>query len=493
MTRRAARPGKAGWRRLSGWDAYLLYAETANVHTHTLKVVVLDPRDGPVPLTFERFRSILAAYVADLEPLRFQLLEVPGGLHHPVWLEDAAVDLDQHLFHRTAPAPGRRAELDEIVGQIGSTQLDRTRPLWNAHYVDGLAGGRVALVMKMHHALADGVASANLLERMLNAGFVEPPPAVPRPTPGRPSPGELLALAARDHVQAIRRLPSLLRRTALSIKRVRALGDQHAPGDLRLLGAPDTFLNQPLSPRRSYGTATMSLALAKRIGATTDVTVNDVLLALAAGALRQLFIEQGEPLGAIAVSVPMSTNRDRDRLYGNHLAGFFLTLPLDEADPVERLRRVRASAECAKRRLDPIDSRLYDDWVEYLPPRPSAAVFRYLASGHLTERNPVFNVSASNVPGPRRQGSMAGMPVVDIYSVGPVMDRAGVNLTVWSYDGRLSVGVITDAAVVPSAGHLASLVSTELDELRTALGIEDAEPVVGWDEPAPPPAEVARG
>ena len=467
-------------RRLTGWDAYLLYAETPTVHTHTLKILIVDPNVRGEPMKFERFRDVLASFVPRIEPLRFQLLQVPFGLHHPMWLEDAPIDLDDHLFHLTAPPPGRRRELDSLVGEIASTQLDRSRPLWTIHYVDGLAGGRLALVAKIHHALADGVASANAITSVISRS-IELPPARAGPPPPRPRTGEILLAAARDHVHSIRRLPSLVRRTVQSVRRVRAAEDLYAPGDLRMLEAPETFLNRPLSPRRAFGTATLSLAAAKRVGDTTNATINDVVLALATGALRQLFLDRGEEPIALIASVPVSINRDPNRMYGNHLAGFFLTLPTDEPDPVERLRRVQQSAALGKKRFDLIGPSLYDDWVEYLPPWPSAAIFRFLASGRVSERNPIFNVPVSNVPGPREQGYIAGMPVVEIYSVGPVMDRSAVNITIWSYNGRLGVGVISDAELVPDAEHLAALVRHSLDELRGALDLPAEVPLVGWD------------
>src|SRR5438067_1381131 len=293
-------------RRLSGWDAYLLYAETPTVHTHTVKILIVDPDVRGEPMTFERFRDVLTAFVPRIAPLRFQLLQVPFGLHHPMWLEDAPLDLDDHLFHVTALPPGRRRELDSLVGEIASTQLDRSRPLWTIHYVDGLDGGRLALVAKIHHALADGMAAANAITKVISRSM-ELPRARPGPPPPRPRSSEILAAAARDHLRSIRRLPSLVGRTVQSVRRVRAAGDLYAPSDLRMLEAPETFLNTPLSPRRGFGTATLSLSDARRVGETTNATINDMVLALVTGALRQLFLDRGEEPVSLIASVPVST------------------------------------------------------------------------------------------------------------------------------------------------------------------------------------------
>ena len=154
-------------KRLNGMDAMLIYSETPNLHTHTLKVAVIDAAESP-EFGFEAFRDHLRRRLHLLEPLRYQLVDVPGRLHHPVWRQNCVVDLDYHLRRITVPAPGGRRELDEVIGRVASAPLDRSRPLWEFYFADGLAGNRFALIGKVHHALADGVASVNLLARAMD-------------------------------------------------------------------------------------------------------------------------------------------------------------------------------------------------------------------------------------------------------------------------------------------------------------------------------------
>ncbi len=156
-------------KRLNGMDALLLYSETPNLHTHTLKIAIVDATDYPGEFNYEVFRRTFIGRLHLLDPLRYRLVEIPWRLHHPMWLEDCDVDLDYHLRRTHVPAPGGRRELDQIVGDIASTPLDRRRPLWEFYFAEGMADHKFALIGKIHHALADGVASANLLAKAMDS------------------------------------------------------------------------------------------------------------------------------------------------------------------------------------------------------------------------------------------------------------------------------------------------------------------------------------
>ena len=152
-------------KRLSGWDAVLLYSETPNVHMHTLKVAVIELDADRRDFDIEAFRRVIHSRLYKLEPFCYQLVDIPLKMHHPMWRENCDVDLTYHVRPWRLPAPGGRRELDEAIGEIASTPLDRDYPLWEMYFVEGLADNRIAVVGKVHHALADGVASANLLAR----------------------------------------------------------------------------------------------------------------------------------------------------------------------------------------------------------------------------------------------------------------------------------------------------------------------------------------
>ncbi|WP_082965150.1 wax ester/triacylglycerol synthase domain-containing protein [Mycobacterium sp. ACS1612] len=207
-------------KRLSGWDALLLYSETPNVHQHMLKVAVVDISDFQGEPTFEVFRETLRRRLPLLEPLRYQLAGFP--LQRPVWREDARADLDYHVRPVTVPAPGGRRELDEVIGAIASTPLDRSRPLWEIHYAQGLADRRVAVIGKVHHALADGVALANLMARGMEWPDrpVDESGTDSRRTPP-PSATELIRAARRHDLRRLRKLPGVVGDGVVGIYRLR--------------------------------------------------------------------------------------------------------------------------------------------------------------------------------------------------------------------------------------------------------------------------------
>ena len=212
-----------GWgvKRLNGMDAMLLYSETPNLHTHTLKVAIIHAADFDGEFTFDVFRRTIQRRLHLLDPLRYQLVDIPWKLHHPMWMENCPVDLDYHLRRVRVPTPGGRRELDEVIGRIASTPLDRSRPLWEFHFAEGMADDRFALIGKVHHTLADGVASANLLARLMDLAGSAQDERDDYVMCDPPSKGQLLWEAQLDHFQNMAALPRLISDAARGFARVR--------------------------------------------------------------------------------------------------------------------------------------------------------------------------------------------------------------------------------------------------------------------------------
>ena len=458
-------------RRLSGWDAYMLYSEAPTVHNHTLKVAVVAPDSEGRPLTIESFRAALEAHLPRLEPLRYRLVQVGAGLHHPMWRENCVVDLDQHLFRATAPAPGDHHALDKVVGNIATIPLRRDLPLWSLHFVDGLADGHVALVAKVHHALADGMASANLLslgvQRHPDAPSTTHSSHRPDPDPAR---SEVIRAALRDHGRTIARLPGVIASTAAGVARSRRDSLPPVPGDARPLRAPPTLFNRSLSSQRSFSSQSLHLPTVKTISKSLGVTVNDVVLALASGALREYLLDRGQPAVPMLAAVAVATDRDPNRLHGNHMAGLLTSLPADEDDPIERCRRVHRTTTVAKHNVDVLGLKLIGNWLEYLPPRTSKRLFAAMSSS--ADRNRLFNLPMSNVPGPREPIYIAGHLMSGFFSVGPLYNRSGLNITVWSYLDQLNVSVLSDPLLVPDPDVIATSMARELQVLQAAMELE---------------------
>ncbi|OBK16887.1 WS/DGAT/MGAT family O-acyltransferase [Mycobacterium asiaticum] len=472
-------------KRLSGWDVLMLASETPNVHQHTLKVAVVDTSNfqgSEGRATFEAFRDVFRDRLPGLEPMRYQLVDTPWRLHRPIWREDAELDLDYHLQHVEIPAPGGRRELDAVIGAIASTPLDRSRPLWQFYYAEGLSDQRVAVIGKVHHVLADGVASANLMARTLDVGDPEYTQQQHNSASVAPSTGEVLRFAARDHAARIRTLPSAVRDGVVGAYRLQRRARQRLshPGLAERFDPAPTFLNHKLSPGRTFASAALPLADVKSVSKRLEVTLNDLVLTVAAGALRRLLLDYGEATDRpLVASVPTATDTSPDRITGNALATMLVSLPVQVADPMGRLGLIRTSTRIAKEDHQLLGPTLVGRWLEFVPPTVTRATFGWMS--RRAAPNQLFNLIVSNVPGPRDRGEVAGAVVSEFYSVGPLAAGAALNITVWSYVDQLSVSVLADDATLNDTHEVTEAFAAAFTELRELAGFPGAADVA----PAP--------
>jgi diacylglycerol O-acyltransferase / wax synthase len=460
-------------KRLNGMDAMLLYTEAPNLHTHTLKIAIIDGAEGE--FSFDLFRQTLLRRMQRLDPLRYKLINIPWRLHHPIWLENCEVDLDYHLRRVRLPAPGGRRELDEVIGDVASTPLDRSRPLWEFHFAEGLADHKFAIIGKMHHALADGVASANLLARIMDPDERVHEEERSQASGAPPSTTKLLRAARRDHTRQVVALPGLISDALGGVGRLRRRSRERGkqPDLARLLDAPPTFINHVISPGRTFATATLSLTQVKQTSKHLQITLNDLVLATAAGAMRELLLRyDGSADRPIVASVPASTDRSPHRISGNELAGMVISLPTHVDDPLERVRLTSLSAAIAKENNELFGPELYGKLISYLPPLATPSVLGWMARRNA--RNRLFNIPVSNVAGPRERGRLAGAPVSEIYSAGPLIAACGINITVWSYVDQLNVSVIADDRTLRDTHEATDAMVRAFCEIRTAAGLYDA-------------------
>jgi diacylglycerol O-acyltransferase / wax synthase len=462
--------------RMTGMDAGFLYMETPSLHMHTLKIGVIDPANVAGGYSFERFRDELSKRLHLLPPFRRRIVEVPRGIHHPVWIEDPDFDLDRHLKKTSIPAPGGAREMDAVIGEIASTQLRRDRPLWELWALEGLQDGHVAFVAKIHHALADGVAAAALLANVLT---VDPEPADPAPPaePWRPEsiPDQktLSRDAYRERRKSVRGIPALYRRTRAGgreLAKHRETASIRPPRPIR--DVPRTSFNGPLSPNRVFATATLDLEDFKRAKSALGVTLNDVVLAVAGGAVKRYLDSRGERLDkSLVAAVPVSTDKAEDvaRLGGNRVANMFTTLATDVADPVARVRAIHEVTKEAKVTQNILGADTMANWLEYAPPKPFNWFMRnYSRRGLAARHRPPINLVVSNVPGPRTPLYIAGAKLVALYSVGPILEGIGLNITVWSYMNQMNFAAIACLDLLPDVHQVTDGLSDSLDELLKA-------------------------
>ena len=461
--------------RLTGSDAQHLYGETWSQHGHTCKIAVVEVGVDPDRYTFEKVKEALADRAHVLAPFRWRLVPVPGGMFHPLWADVGDLPLDDQVRSARVAPPGGRRELCEVVSRIASEPLDRSKPLWELWVIEGLADGKVGFVTKMHHAIADGVASAQLLLDAMHEhpeGEVDPP-AEPLQADPVPTKGAILGEALVALVRLLPRFPDLLRRTTASA--VVAIRRRLAPGpsSVRPFTGPMTRFNRPLTPNRIYACTTLPLADVRAVKDQLGCTLNDVVLAMAGGALRSWLDAAGDlPELPLTAAVPVSVRRpEEQRVWGNRVRNMFTTLATDESDPLERVRRIHDATTAAKAVHAETDPRLQYDWWEFYPVWRAYVSWTRGLVQRITGR-PSYNLIISNVRGPGAPLFVEGFPLEELHSMGPLANELGLNITMWSYCDQLSFGAVACPEHVPDLWDLVDRLPAALRELRTAVGLD---------------------
>jgi len=469
---------------LTGLDATFLYLETSSLHMHVSMAAIFDPSTVPGQYSFDKMRDLVSSRL-ELAPIfRRRLVEVPFRLGHPYWVDDPTFDIEYHIRHSALPAPGGVDELARFVGDVCSRQLDRAKPLWEMYIVEGLHGNQIAVVTKIHHCTIDGVSGAELLSQLFD---LEPEPP-PRPTPDNPPsvdehlPSELKLVAQSLGTRLVRpvgmtKLAWRTGRALLDVKRVRARGSGHAALPLT---TPRTSLNASITPHRRVAFSSIALEDAKRVRRACDTTLNDVVLAVCTGALRRYLLDGDElPADPLVATVPVSTAPTVANQRGaNKVSAMFVALPCQIEDPVERLRAIREGTKGAKEEHNALGADVLLNWAEHATPNVFSTAARAYTRLKLADHHrPIHSLVISNVPGPDFSLYLSGAELVAGFPLGPVMDGAGLNITVMSYRGILNWGLMACAETVPRLSDLALYIPDALDELTAAAGLGPAVPV----------------
>jgi WS/DGAT/MGAT family acyltransferase len=456
---------------MRGSDAYFLWQESRALHMHTLKIVVMAPSGAHQPVTIESVREGALRLLRYVPAFRRRPAGVLLGITHPVWVDAPDLDPDYHLRHVVLPPGAGEDALDEMLGRIATEPLDRDRPLWQIFFVEGLPGGRVAFVTKLHHALADGSASAELVSRLFQDN-VEPMPQIPRyagETEPVPPAARHFARSILREIRRLSELPTLCWRSLAAVVtsiRWRLVGRPLPP---LAFAAPATRFNRRITPNRTFSHVRLPLSTLREVKAAFGCTVNDVYLALVGGTLRTYLEQHDElPRGSLTAAVPVSVrNEEDDPIFGNAMAYWFASTGSDVADAGQRLEAVAKSTRAARELFATRDSRLAMRWLEHWPLR------RLYLDGiqvvlHWLIRRPSYNVIVSNVRGPERPLYTDGARVEALYSMGPLSLQQGLNFTAWSYLDDFTIGVHACREHVPDIGALAERFPAELEELRKA-------------------------
>ncbi len=477
-------------RQLTSLDAQFLAIEDDRQYGHVGSLAVYDPSTSPTgTLTAQTVRDLVRDRLPVIPPFTWRLAPVPLGVDYPYWVRDEALDLDFHVREIALPAPGSDAQLATQVARLHSRPLDRARPLWELYVVSGLPEGRVALYSKVHHALIDGVSGAEIIGMLLDLSpDVGPVPAVETEQLD-PHPGGLALLArgvygaARHPLRRVAAVPRTLAHLdesqlaalpgVASVGRLAARADRWVRGDgdrvVRPgLAAPATPFSGRVSPHRSFAFGQLELARVKAVKTAYGVTVNDVVVALCAGAVRRWLVERDAlPETPLVAQVPVSVRTpEQSMTYGNRILMLGAPLHSELADPVERLRATSEDLTVMKTRHAALPADLLTDVNHFIPPALFSRAARLMLSLGAQVGRPSWNLVVSNVPGPQFDLYCAGARLLATYPVSAISDGMGLNITVMSYRGMLDVGILGDRASLPDVDALVAWMGEELDLLE---------------------------
>jgi diacylglycerol O-acyltransferase len=445
---------------------------------HVGAVTVLDPSTAPTgtPPPFEALRQVIQDRIHLIPMFRRRLIEVPGGLDHPRWVEDPEFDVDHHLHRGALPAPGGPAELAEYAADVFSRPLDRTRPLWEIHVVEGVEGDLVAGVAKIHHAAVDGVSGAEVTAHLMDLSpetAPAPPPTESWHADALPSP---LSLVGDALFRLGRFGPSLLgtaARTGQAALRIRSRNRQpDAVAPPAPFSAPRTHLATRLGRRRAVGMAQIERDEVDQARRASGATVNDVILAVTGGALRAHLEERGElPDTPLVGFVPVSVREETDTLETgvNRLSGMFVSLATAIEDPIARLQAVSACARQAKAQVGTLGAETFASFAELALPATLRPIMKVMTRTGATSRLPPFNVVVSSFPGSPLPLFCAGGRMVAYHPFGPVFDGVALNVTAASYLDRIGFGLIACRDALPDIEILARRIPEAMTELTKAI------------------------
>ena len=465
-------PGVGGQERLSAQDAQFLWLEDATTPAHLGSVAVFSPPPDE-SFDYEALVHLIEQRIPLVPRYRQVVRSVPGGLANPVWVDDADFDVTFHVRRSALPRPGTEAQLRDLAGRVLSRRLDRSRPLWELYFVEGLDDGRFAMISKTHQALVDGVSAVDLQTVLLDAS-PEPrdvPPDTWRPG-GTPGPVGLLAGAVAEVATSPR---AAVEAVGSGLSDARTAVARLAGGARGLLSwasttarsAPDSPLNATPSRQRRLATASGSLQDVQRVRAAHGGTVNDVVLAVVAGALRAWLLTRGEPVTSrtsVRAAVPLSVQGGDDLASGSEVSTFLVDLPVGEPNPVVRLAQVSYALAAHGDSGRAVSARTLVRLSGFAPPTVHALGAR-VAYG-LEAR--AHNLVVTNVPGPQFPLYAAGARLRASYPLVPLGRGSAVSIGLTSYDGRVYFGLLADRDAMGDVDVLAECLRQALEELVDA-------------------------
>ncbi len=470
---------------LTGLDAAFLTLDSPTAYGHVGSVCILDPAQSGEALNLDRLTELVQSRLHLVPPFRRRLAEVPFGLDQPYWIEDPDFDIEFHIRELALPAPGDDRQLAVQAARLHARPLDRRRPLWELYLIHGLQGGRYAIYTKVHHAAIDGVSGNDLLAALLDVSPQPEPVAEPAPWRPEAEPGALQLLArsavslarhparaARLSTQVVRSLPAIVSSPARPwlplVDRVLLRRNRNVVLSAPPLLAPATPFNRNIGPHRRWAFGSLPLSDVKAVKNAAGVTVNDVVMALCAGALRAWLQDHDAlPAGPLLAAVPVSIRTEEQKgTQGNRVSSVIAPLPTHLAEPAQRLGAAHEAMRAAKEQHNAMPAELLTDIAQFSMPALANRASRLASRLRLAERIPPFNLIISNVPGPTVDLYMCGARLDAVYPLSALADGQGLNITVLGSSGKLNFGILADRDLVPDVERLMAGLADELAVLQ---------------------------
>lgn len=462
--------------RLSPLDASFLYFEAAETPMHAGSVAIFaEPSDG---FDYDRLVELIDDRIALVPRYRQRMQFILGRLARPVWVDDTDFDLTYHVRRSALPRPGNDEQLYELVSRVMSRPLDRDRPLWEMYLVEGLSEGRFAVLSKTHHAVVDGITAVDIGQVILDE---TPEPCETGPQRWQPEPGPgRIGLLASAVSETVRRPVTLIEQARAGMAGLEHqaqrvldnLGGLAATARAAARPAPPSPLNVDIGAQRRFTTVDASLDDYRRIRTAHGGTVNDVVLATLAGALRVWLLTRGEavrPDTSVRALVPVSVRSTGDGdspTVGNRVASYLVDLPVGEGNPVVRLQRVSFAMRAHSDTGQAVGARALAELAGFAPATLHSLGAR-VASGFSRR---LFNLIVTNAPGPQVPLYAAGARLLASYPVVPLARGQALSVGVTSYDGGVHYGFNADWAAMPDLHVLAQCVTDALEELLDTVG-----------------------
>lgn len=456
-----------GYERLSALDNFFLIFESPNTPMHVGSAAIFDAASLLKPdggIDGRRIKAYVASRLDQIPRYRERLVWIPLA-ERPVWVDDDHLDLDYHIRHTSLPKPGNERQLKDLAARIISQPLDTRKPLWETWVIEGLEHDRFAMIFKVHHCMIDGISGADLLSTLLSP---KPDPRLPHSSRWVPRPAPSRLALLRDQLVERLKAPVLFSSRALrhpltvASTVARSVGAVAQTMGSTLQFVSRTPLNQPISAHRRFEWATMDIAAIKAVKDVLGGTLNDVVLATVAGAVRSFLERRQVDVAAVRfrVFVPVSLRSATEHgTLGNRVAGWFIDLPLGEPEPRTRFTKIR-NAMVELKKTDPaLAADALTGMAEWVNPSLFGLATR-LVSGVLP-----FNLVVTNVPGPPMPLYLLDSRMLAVYPVVPLYVNLGLGIALFSNDGKLFWGFNADWDVVPDLDEFVACVRLAFDDL----------------------------